>query len=234
MRRFIPLLALSLISLPAFCAEPNALTDAEKAAGWKFLFDGKTTAGWSGLGGKSFPEKGWTVVDGALRHAKGAGGGDIVTTEMFGDFDLVWEWKIGESGNSGLKYNLPDATKGVGFEYQLLDDAKHPDAQLHDGTRTTASAYDLLAPAAGKKLNPPGEWNASRVLVNGNHVEHWLNGAKTVEFEMGGDVLKAAIAASKFKTMPTFGVKTKSPILIQDHGDEISIRGMKIRVLSAK
>ena len=234
MHRFCSILALSIFSVQAFCAEPSALSDAEKAAGWRWLFDGKTTDGWTGLGAKTLPEKGWTVVDGVLHHAKGAGGGDIVTVEMFEDFELVWEWKIGDGGNSGLKYNLPDATKGVGFEYQLLDDAKHPDAQLHDGTRKTASLYDVLAPAADKKLNPPGEWNASRIVVNGSHVEHWLNRGKTVEFEMGGDALKAAIAASKFKAMPTFGVKTKSPILLQDHGDEISIRAMKIRALPGK
>lgn len=218
----------------AFCAEPNTLTDVEKAGGWRLLFDGKTTTGWAALGGKPFPEKGWTVLDGALHHAKGAGGGDIVTTEAFEEFELVWEWKIGEGGNSGLKYNLPDPAKGVGFEYQLLDDAKHPDAKLHDGTRTTGSFYDVIPAAADKKLNAPGEWNASRVLVKGSHVEHWLNGGKTVEFELGGDALKAAIAASKFKTAAGFGVRTKSPILLQDHGDEISVRNVKVRALPAK
>ena len=232
MSRLLP--ALALFAIRAFSAEPNTLTDSEKAGGWKLLFDGKTTAGWAARGGKPFPDKGWTVLDGALHHAKGAGGGDIVTAEAFEEFELVWEWKIAEGGNSGLKYNLPDPKKGVGFEYQLLDDAKHPDAQLHDGTRTTASLYDVFSAAAGKKLNPPGEWNASRVLVKGSHVEHWLNDGKTVEFELGGDALKAAIAASKFKTTAGFGVRTKSPILLQDHGDEISVRDLKIRALPAK
>ena len=174
------------------------------------------------------------MADGALHHAKGAGGGDIVTKEAFEEFELVWEWKISEGGNSGLKYNLPDPAKGVGFEYQLLDDAKHPDAKLHDGTRTTGSLYDVIPAAADKKLNAPGEWNASRVLVKGSHVEHWLNGGKTVEVELGSDALKAAIAASKFKTTAGFGARTKSPILLQDHGDEISVRDIKIRALPAK
>ena len=198
------------------------------------LFDGKSTAGWLSLGGKSFPDKGWTVLDGALHHAKGAGGGDIVTADAFEDFELVWEWKIGDGGNSGLKYNLPDPAKGVGFEYQLLDDTKHPDAKLHDGTRMTASLYDVIAPAADKKLNPAGQWNTSRIIVKGSHVEHWLNGGKTVGFEFGSDALKTAIAASKFKTNAAFGVKTKSPILLQDHGDELSVRDMKIRAFPAK
>ena len=122
----------------------------------------------------------------------------------------------------------------TGPEYQLLDDAKHPDAKLHDNTRTTASLYDVLPAAANKTLKPPGEWNASRILVKGNHAEHWLNGVKTVEFEMGSEALKTAIAASKFKSNAAFGVKTKSPILIQDHGDEIFLRSMKIRPFPAK
>ena len=234
MRSLLACLVVSFFSLPAFGAEPNVLTDAEKMDGWKSLFDGKTTTGWLALGGKPFPDQGWTVSEGALHHAKGGGGGDIVTAEAYEDFELTWEWKIGEGGNSGLKYNLPDAAKGVGFEYQLLDDAKHPDAKLHDGTRTTGSLYDVIAARADKKMNAIGEWNESRVLVKGNHVEHWLNGVKTVEFEMGGDVLKTAIAGSKFKTNAAFGVKTKSPILLQDHGDEISLRSMKIRALAAK
>ena len=234
MRLLPAFLAVSIFALRAFAAEPNVLTDAEKADGWKLLFDGKTTAGWLALGGKPFPEKGWVVAEGTLHHAKGAGGGDIVTAEAFEDFELTWEWKIGEGGNSGLKYNLPDATKGVGFEYQLLDDTKHPDAKLHDGTRMTGSLYDVIAARADKKLNAPGEWNTSRVIVKGNHVEQWLNGAKTVEFEMGGDALKTAIAASKFKPNAAFGVKTKSPILLQDHGDEISLRSVKIRASVAK
>ena len=234
MRHLLACLAVAMFSLNAFGEEPNTISDAEKTDGWKLLFDGKTTAGWLALGGKPFPNKGWSVVDGALHHAKGGGGGDIVTADAYENFELTWEWKIAGGGNSGLKYNLPEPAKGVGFEYQLLDDLKHPDAQLHDGTRTTGSLYDVLGARADKKLNPAGEWNSSRVLVKGNHVEQWLNGVKTVEFEMGSEALKKAIAASKFKANAAFGVKTKSPILIQDHGDEISLRALKIRVIAAQ
>lgn len=224
--------ALTLLAAVSFAAEPNTLTDEEKAAGWKLIFDGKTSAGWVGIGKTAFPASGWSVEDGALKFTKG--GGDIVTGEQFENFDLTWDWKIATGGNSGLKYNLPDPKKGVGFEYQLMDDANHPDGKRGGGTRVTASLYDLIAPAADRTLKATGEWNTSRILVSGNHAEHWLNGAKTVEFEFGGDALKAAIAKSKYKSIPKFGDKTKSPILLQDHGDEIAFRSMKLRVLPAK
>lgn len=225
MKFLAPLLALSVVAL----AEPNTLTDADKAAGWRLLFDGKTTKGWVGLGKSGFPDKGWVVENGTLKHIAKGGGGDIVTSEQFGDFELEWEWRIAPGANGGLKYNLPDAKKAVGCEYQLIDDAGHPDVKAHDGTRTTASLYDVLKPADDKKLNPVGEWNSSRIVVKGNHVEHWLNGTKTVDFEFGSDALKAAIANSKFKGAAGWGIKTKSPILLQDHGDEISVRSIKIK-----
>lgn len=228
----LTLLAFTLLAAVSLAAEPNTITEEEKAAGWKLLFDGKTSTGWVGIGKTAFPATGWTVEDGTLKHAKG--GGDIVTSEQFENFELSWEWKIATGGNSGLKYNLVDPKKAVGFEYQLMDDANHPDGKRGDGTRVTASLYDLIAPAADKTLKPTGEWNTSRILVDGNHVEHWLNGAKTVEFELGGDALKAAIAKSKYKGIAKFGEKTKSPILLQDHGDEVAFRSMKLRVLPAK
>jgi hypothetical protein len=229
----LPAILLALLAaLPAFAAEPNTLTAEEQAAGWKLLFDGESTQGWKGLGKKEFPKDGWKVEGGELRLAKGPGGGDIVTEEQFGDFELTWEWRIPAGANSGLKYNLPDPGKGVGCEYQLIDDTGHPDGKAAAGKRTTASLYDVLPPAAGRKLNPPGEWNTSRIVVQGNRVEHWLNGAKTVEFEFGSEALKAAIAQSKFKSTPGWGVKTRSPILLQDHNDEIAFRNMKIRVPS--
>lgn len=236
MRRFLlPLLtAVSLLATAAFAGEPNTLSDADKAAGWKLLFDGKTLDGWQPIGKAGTPIKGWVVQDGVIFHGKGAGGGDIVTVEHFGDFELTWEWKIDAVGNSGLKYNLPDAAKGVGFEYQLLDDEKHPDARARGTRRQTGALYDLIEPAAERKVKPVGEWNESRIVVKGDRVEHWLNGVKTVEFDFGSDDLKERIAGSKYKGMANFGVKTKSPILLQDHQDEVSFRSLKIRVPAAK
>ena len=223
-----------LTAVAAFAAEPNTLTDEEKAAGWKLLFDGSTTAGWVGIGKTKIPEKGWSVQDGALLHTKGGGGGDIVTAESFENFELTWEWKIGVAGNSGLKYNLPNPAVGVGFEYQMIDDEGHPDGKRGGRSHQTASLYDLIEPAEGRKVNPPGEWNASRLVVQGNHVEQWINGTKALEFEMGSDALKAAIAKSKYKSIAGFGEKTKSPILLQDHGDEVTVRSIKIHPLAGK
>lgn len=230
--KLLPLLTALALSVAAF-GEPNTLTDAEKSAGWRLLFDGKSTGGWVAIGKDAFPDQGWIVEDGTLKHVAKGGGGDIVTREQFGDFELSWEWKLAPKANGGVKYNLPNPKSGVGCEYQLLDDEGHPDAKLHDGCRLTASLYDVLKPSDARKVNPPGEWNASRILVQGNHVEHWLNGVKTVDFEFGSDALKAAIEKSKFQKTPGWGIKTTSPILIQDHGDELAFRSIKLRAPSA-
>jgi hypothetical protein len=226
----LTLLALAAFTAFAFADAPNTLTADEQAAGWKLLFDGKTTAGWRGIGKSDFPAKGWVVEDGVLRHIKKGGGGDIVTSEDYESFELTWEWKIGQAGNSGVKYNLPDPEQNIGCEYQLIDDEKHPDGLRGGKSHQTAGLYDLIAPA-DRKTNAVGEWNSSRLIVEGNHVEHWLNGVKTVEFEFGSEALKALIAKSKYKKVPGFGEKKKSPILLQDHEDEISFRSIKLRVL---
>ena len=226
--------AFSLLATGVFAGEPNTLTDAEKSAGWKLLFDGRTLDGWQPIGKAGAPVAGWVVKEGVLFHAKAAGGGDIVTAEHFEDFELTWEWKIGEVGNSGLKYNLPNAAKGLGFEYQLIDDEKHPDGIRGGKLHQTAALYDLIEPSAERRVKPVGEWNESRLVVKGDHVEHWLNGVKTVEFDCGSDDIKARIAKSKYKGAANFGVKTKSQILLQDHGDEVSFRNLKVRVPAAK
>lgn len=231
-RLFATIALIGFAGAPLFAADaPNTLTDGEKAAGWKLLFDGKTSAGWVAIGKTEFPA-GWVVENGLLKRATGST--DIVTTDSFENFELTWQWKIAKGGNSGLKYNLPDPKKNVGFEYQLLDDQNHPDGIKGGRLHQTGGLYDLIEPPADKKLKPPGEWNQSRIFVKGNHVEHWLNGAKTVEFEMGSDDLKARIAKSKFAKVPKFGEKTRSPILLQEHGAEIAFRSMKIRVLDGK
>ena len=231
--RLLSLLILTSLAATSLVAAdaPNTLTDAEKAAGWKLLFDGKTSAGWVALGKTEFPA-GWGVEGGQLKRT--TGGGDIVTTASYENFELTWDWNIAKGGNSGLKYNLPDPKKNVGFEYQLLDDVNHPDGIKGGRLHQTAGLYDLIEPPADKKINPPGEWNNSRIVAKGNHIEHWLNGAKTVEFELGSDDLKARIAKSKFAKVAKFGEKTSSPILLQEHGAEIAFRSIKLRVLPGK
>lgn len=218
---------------------PNTLTREEQAHGWKLLFDGRTMTGWRGAYLDSLPAKGWKVQDGMLNVQETGGaeasfGGDIVTIEEYGSFELVLEFKLTEGANSGIKYfvteqqpRTPGSAKGL--EFQLLDDAKHPDARLGiNGNRTLASLYDLI-PAAHKRTRPIGDWNEARIVVKGNHVEHWLNGVKVLEYERGGREFLAHKAESKFKDMPGFGEAEHGHILLQDHGNQVSFRNIRIR-----
>ena len=233
-------------------AVPNTLTAAERQAGWKLLFDGKTMKGWQAYDPAVDPAKGWTIENGSLKNAKnngrpGTGGGDIVTVDRFTDFDLQFDWRISEGGNSGVKYLVHERTgaagapmwdgddgrSAVGHEYQIIDDLHHADAAVGPD-RQTGALYSLIPPNSGKRLRPVGEYNESRILVQGKHVEHWLNGAKIVEYELDTPSLFAAIAKSKFKPVPGFGTKFKTRILLQDHGDEVWFRNVKIRDLAAK
>jgi hypothetical protein len=209
----------------------NELTESEKAAGWRFLFDGKSTQGWRSFKKQSFPAKGWVVEDGWL-HCLGKGGGDIITGAQFNDFELQWDWKQASGGNSGVKYFITEArSSAIGHEYQMIDEQREPDAKQHGGKRVTAAFYDVLKPSA-IRTKPSGETNQSRVVVKGNHVEHWLNGAKVLEYFCGSDELKTAIAESKFRDTPGFGNKIKGHILLQDHHSEVWFRNVKIRDLA--
>ena len=229
---FQSLFSLLCLSSFALAADQNTLSPEEQKAGWTLLFDGSSTSGWVALGKSAFPEKGWSAKDGTLRHEKGGGGGDIVSAKSYLNFELKWDWQIGEAPNSGLKYNLANPTKAVGFEYQLLDDQKHADGAKP--SHQTAALYDLIPSAPGRVVMPVGEWNQSRLLVDGNHVEQWLNGVKTVEFEMGSAELLGKVAASKYAKAKDFGMKASSPILLQDHGDQVVFRNLKLRELPAK
>lgn len=228
---FLPMLA---CSPTARGAEPNTLTDAEKAAGWKLLFDGKTTQGWRGYRMDRMPP-GWTAVDGALVRlkggagGKGAGGGDdIVTTEEFENFDLSLEWKVVREGNSGVLYRVseePITAWHYAPEVQILDNSAHP---TRDQRQLAGACYDLYAPTKDV-THPPGEWNQMRVLVHGAHVEHWMNGEKILEYELGSDDWNARVAKSKHQDRPKFGTFKKGPICLQDHTDRIEFRNIKIR-----
>jgi hypothetical protein len=228
---------------------PNTLSEAEQAAGWKLLWDGKTTTGWRGAKSDSFPTKGWEVKDGVLTvlatgGAESAAGGDIITRERYSQFELVLDFKITAGANSGIKYfcqpNLDPITgtgaaaatgSAIGLEYQILDDVRHPDAKAgRDGNRTIASLYDLMPAATSKQTNPIGEWNTARVLVLGNHVEHWLNGQKVLEYERSSPAFRDLVAKSKYQKIPGFGEWADGHILLQDHGDRVSFRNIKLRV----
>lgn len=213
--------------------QPNTLTRAEKRAGFELLFDGTSTAGWRGDGKQKFPEKGWVVENGTLRKVARERGGDIVTEKMYSEFDLKFDWKLAPGANNGVKYFVTPERKGVGHEYQLIDDEKEREAR-NNGVHSTASFYEVLAPWPNKPaaLHPAGEWNSSRIVAKGNKVEHWLNGQKVLEYELGSEQVKAGVAKSKFKNVPHFGERVKGHILLTDHGDECTFRNIKIRDLS--
>ncbi len=226
----------------------NILTDNEQRHGWRLLWDGKTSNGWRSARSNDFPATGWAMKDGVLTvepstGGESTGGSDIVTREQFSSFELKLEFKITEGANSGVKYFVqPDLNQGagsaIGCEFQILDDAKHPDAKLGvAGNRTLGSLYDLI-PAANlsvanrnKEFRGIGEWNQARIIVRGNHVEHWLNGFKTLEYERNTPMFNALVAYSKYKDWPNFGNWAQGHILLQDHGNEVSFRSVKVREL---
>ena len=222
----------------------NKLTYTESQDAWKMLWDGTSSAGWRGAKLASFPENGWTMEDGILRvlssgGAESAAGGDIVTLENFGDFELRVDFRITEGANSGIKYyvdtelNKADGS-AIGLEYQILDDLRHPDAKLgnHEGSRTLASLYDLIMADVNKPVNPIGAWNTAYILSKEGHVEHWLNGVKVLEYERGSEAYRQLVAESKYKVWPNFGEAVRGPILLQDHGDQVDFRNVKIRPLN--
>jgi hypothetical protein len=210
-------------------AEPNTLTAAEQAAGWRLLFDGRTTAGWRGYKSETVPAA-WQVVDGALR--KETATGDIMAREQFGDFELHFDWMIGPAGNAGVFYRATEEYDKIYWsapEYQLLDDVAAPDRL----NRLTAagSAYALY-PAPAGIVKPANEWNTARIVVNRSHVEHWLNQQKLLEYDLDSPDWKAKIQASKFNDYPNFARAQRGYIGIQgDHAGMLALRNIKIRPL---
>jgi hypothetical protein len=207
---------------------PNTLTAAEKAAGWQLLFDGRSLDGWRAYGKDTPPGAGWEVKDGTLRTVAKAKGSDIITTRSFTDFELSWEWRVMPGGNNGVKYFVTEKRpQSPGHEYQMIDDAGYP-GKLGPG-HLTADFYEVLPAAADKPVRPGGEWNSSRIVVRGTHVEHWLNGKNVLTYELGSAAVKAGIEKSKFKGHPGFGDKITGPIMLTYHQDECWYRSVKIR-----
>lgn len=238
------LFGLSFITGPASLVSAeetsNRLTAAEKRGGFKLLFDGKSLDQWRGFKRQELPPSGWKIEEGTLTLepvcATCEKPGDIVTKAEYSNFELRIEWRIPANSNSGVKYlvdeNLvKEGHGGLGFEMQILDNQGHPDAKLGvSGNRTAIGLYDLIAPS-GDFTRPVGQWNEARLIVNGPHIEHWLNGHKVVEFERGCQMMKALIAYSKYKDKAGFGETGKGRILLQDHGDRVWFRNIRVKEL---
>ncbi|MCH7872343.1 MAG: DUF1080 domain-containing protein [Planctomycetes bacterium] len=229
----IPMDRVGRVLEPPTPAPQNFLTAEEKAGGWKLLFDGTTTSGWRGFKKKTMPA-GWQAIDGSLVSV--GGGGDIVTEKQYDSFELKFDWRISAAGNSGVFYHVSEDAPNrfvweTGPEFQVLDNAEHYDGK---NPKTSAgSNYALQAPPRDV-TQPIGLYNESRILVDGNHVEHWLNGVKTAEYEMHGDEWNQLVAGSKFAGMPRYGTVGKGHIALQDHGDKVWYRNIKIRELRGK
>lgn len=226
---------------------PNSLTKRQVAEGWKLLWDGNSFDGWIGAKTKATPGKGWQIDDGVLSVLSAGGhesvnGGDIITTEEYTNFELEIDFRITEGANSGIKYFVdPDLLKGkgsaIGLEFQILDDKTHPDAKMGtSGNRTIGSLYDLIKAVnssepgrLGKRVNGIGSWNRARIVVEGGKVEHWLNNSKIVEFDRHSQMFRSLVQTSKYAKWPNFGEWKSGPILLQDHGDKVDFRSIKIR-----
>lgn len=227
----------------------NTLAREEIRQGWVLLFDGKTFRSWRGLGRTTVPKEHWIIDDNAIkkvptkdvpRQADGQplAGGDLITIDTFEDFELAFDWKISPAGNSGLKYNVSEEMSlanasnraALGFEYQILDDDKNADAK-NGPNRTAAALYDLIAPR-NKILKPVGMYNSAKIVFKGAHGEHWLNGAKVLEYDLGAPRMNELLAKSKYQSIPNFAQKRKGHIVLQDHTDAVWYRNIKIRLLS--
>lgn len=241
--------ALVVVSLSA-CAEDDTVPAGQPLeAEWISLFDGNTLDHWRGIGSDSIPAGHWRVEDGTIRKVASGNvpvapdgqpleGGDIMTRETFRDFEFAFEWKVAPGANSGVKYNVSEemsiaaepVTAALGFEYQVLDDSLHADAELP--SHRTAALYDMIPPNENKRTNPVGEWNQARIVFVGNHGEHWLNGEKVVEYDLDSPRFDSLLAASKYAKFEGFADKRDGHIVLQDHKDDVWYRNVRVRRLA--
>jgi hypothetical protein len=235
MRSFL-LLLVALIPVATLAQGPNTLTPAEQAQGWQLLFDGKTAPGLRGLQKSDYMKAGWTIQDNALTLTKSIDqsgkptGGDLVTTQAYSDFEFVFEWKMPVSSDSGVLYLARAGTgqKPTGMEFQIIDDVRNPESLKGGPIRRTGAVDGLLPPSESKRI-VDSNWNQGKIVIQGNHVEHWINGGKVLEYELGSRELMDAIKASKMKVTPGFGFKLRSSLVLLDQGEEIAFRNLKIR-----
>jgi hypothetical protein len=231
LRRAALVLAGALLAGCSYAPAPEpepAMNPSSADAGWRSLFDGRTLTGWHVYHQTGTPTN-WAVVDGTIQRT--ANGGDLVTDEQFANFELALDWKITPGGNSGILYRVSDAgeeTYFTGPEMQVLDDTRHPDGK---SPLTSAGSDYGLYPAPRGVVKPVGEWNSVRLVVNGNHVEHWMNGVKVVEYELHSAEWNAKVAASKFAQWPGYGQSATGRIALQQHGSQVNYRNIRIRVL---
>ena len=235
MKSLTSMLILAAATIAGACAatresvpDPNELTEGERADGWKLLFDGRTTRGWRGYRSTEMPA-GWQVVDGALTRVAEAG--DIVTEEEFGEFDLAFEWQVAPGGNSGVMFHVTEDHEyawQTGPEYQVLDDAGHRDGA--DPLTSAGANYAMHAAERGV-VRPAGEWNQALLRVSGTRVEHWLNGKKLLEYDLWSPDWRRRVEASKWREHPDYGMREAGRIALQDHGDRVAFRALRIRVL---
>lgn len=233
------LVALFLLVASASAQVENSLTPAEQAAGWKLLFDGKTLTGLRGVQKRDPLQAGWKIENGELTLPKDVDkmgritGGDLMSAEAFTDFEFAFEWKVSVATNAGVRYLVRAGGSGspAGCEYQIIDDVRHPEGLKGGAIRRTGALDGILPPVEEKRLHDAERWNASRIVVLGNHVEHWLNALKVVEFDLNSRALFDAVKEAKVKVPQGFGTKFKSPVVLLDQGDQISFRNLKIRPL---
>jgi hypothetical protein len=229
-------------------AGPNELTPRQRTAGWQLLFDGTTLTGWRGVGSDSVPAAHWQVVDGTIHKVptravrrmpdgQPAAGGDLMTTKTWRDFELTFQWRVAPGANSGVKYNVSEEMSrgtanhaALGFEYQVLDDSLNDDNKV--ATHRAGSLYDLVEPNEYKRLAPVGQWNRSVIILRGNHGEHWLNGARVVTYDLGTPRFDSLLAASKYRATAGFAERRAGHIVLQDHGDEVWYRTLRIREIT--
>ena len=245
--RWRPILLFAVVFAVACAGSDDEPDPASAHEGWRPLFDGSSFAGWRGLGRDSVPTGHWVIEAGTIRKVASdtvptaadgqpLAGGDLMTAETFTDFELSLEWKVSRGGNSGIKYNVSEAMStaapprhaALGFEYQILDDDRHPDA-ANGPTRRAAALYDMLAAGAGKALRPVGEFNEARVVFRNGHGEHWLNGVMVLEYDVGTERFDSLLAASKYAPIENFAELRAGHIVLQDHGDDVWFKNIKIR-----